>query len=45
VWERPWLWVGLVAAASIAVGVTAATLSSEPSYNATIDARAFTTPR
>jgi hypothetical protein len=44
-WERPWLWAGLVAVASVVVGVTAATVSAEPSYSAKIDARAFSLTR
>jgi hypothetical protein len=40
-WERPWLWAGLVAAAAVAVVATAATVSSDPTYSARIDGRAF----
>jgi hypothetical protein len=40
-WERPWLWAGLVAAASVVVGVTSATVSTDASVSAKVDARAF----
>jgi hypothetical protein len=40
-WERPWLWAGLVAAASVVVGVTAATVSTDANVTAKLDAKAF----
>jgi hypothetical protein len=40
-YERPWLWAGLLAASSLAVGLAAGLAQPSPSYRATADGNAF----
>jgi hypothetical protein len=42
IWERPWLWLGLVAVTSISVGLAAGLSTTDTSYRATVDGSAFT---
>jgi hypothetical protein len=41
IWEKPWLWVGLVGAVSIVVLVVAQTVPSSPSVSVAIDGSRF----
>ncbi|HUS63631.1 MAG TPA: tetratricopeptide repeat protein [Kofleriaceae bacterium] len=42
-YERPWLWAGLLAVTSVAVGVTAALVTREPTFQASLEGRRFST--
>lgn len=40
-WHRPWLWLGVAGVAVIGVGLTAGLVTQKPTYQATIEASAF----
>jgi hypothetical protein len=41
IWERPWIWLGLLAVTTAGIAVGAALAPSQPSYRATVDSSAF----
>jgi hypothetical protein len=41
VWERPWIWMGLLAVSVVSIGLAAGLATSDTSYRANVDGSAF----
>jgi len=42
IWERPWIWMGLLAVSVVTIGLAAGLTTTQTSYRANVDGSAFT---
>jgi hypothetical protein len=42
IWERPWIWMGLLAVSVVSIGLAAGLTTTQTSYRANVDGSAFT---